>query len=181
MAEPEDMQRVRDNDPERCQSDSKFGQCSFRSMPGRNVCRMHVTGALATILKQEARNQYNLTRWKGRINDFATSPVVKSLREEIGIARMSLEAILEQCKDAYDIQINSNKIGQMLERIEKLVVSCERIESKAGLTLDKSAAIILAQQIIDIISTKVDDTDIIEEIVNEIQAVIESAGRVTIN
>lgn len=180
MADPASMRRVNEDDPERCQGDSRGGQCQFARLEGGKYCRIHA-GAQNTLKNADiaAKRSYQLTRWKARVDDFSTSPAVKSLREEIGISRMMLEQILEKCQDATDLMLNSNKITPLVLTIEKLVSSCDRLETKLLLTLDKSAAILLAEQIINLITEEVEDPEIVERIAAKMEQVMINAGRVT--
>jgi hypothetical protein len=153
----------RPDDPRRCQASVVNQQCPYQAIESSTFCHMHTPGTQDKIKKEMVRN-YQLTQWKSRVDQFADSDSAKSLREEIGIARLVLENILGICKDSHDLILYSAKISDMVMKIEKLVVSCNRLESNLGMLLDKTAAINLASQIVAIISEEVPDDLLIEKI-----------------
>lgn len=56
----------------------------------------------------------------------------------------------------------------MVAGIEKVVMSCDRLERSMNLTMDKSTAMKLAADIVELISSKVSDPVVIDEISNGI-------------
>lgn len=160
--------------PTRCQGVDKRGQCIFESMSGTKYCKLHQSGSSDNreqLLSKETRN-YNLAKWSQRINKFADSSSVKSLREEIGIARMVLESILDRCQDANDIFLYSSRIGDHLLKIEKIVVSCHKLEQSSGSLLDKTTILQIANTIIEILGKHIVDSNILETIADEIITMI---------
>lgn len=155
------------SDPERCQATGKTGQCPYKAMPGYKICQRHAGQTLGGEAKQRS-NQYRLQVWQTRVDEFAENDNVKSLRDEIGILRMLMEETLNQCKTATDLMIYQSKLSNLAMQIEKLVTSCNRLEMKMGMLLDKSAALSLAGQIVDIISSEIDDPEVIDRISNGI-------------
>ncbi len=151
--------------------------CPYRAVAGTGRCEKH-GGYLKEeySIKAEERS-YNLAKWRTTLDRFGDSPTLKSLREEIAIARMSLEAIVNKCEDQFDLAMNAPKICLMLSQIEKLVVSCNRLEDRLGLVLDRSAVINLAENIVQVISGHV-DPDVLEQVALKIQEAVEASGRV---
>jgi hypothetical protein len=148
---------------ERCDSVVQSGPCPYLKVPGSNFCPMHQGRSLHELKKKEVRN-YRLAKWQARINEFADNDQVKSLREEIGIVRMMLEETLNQCQDSTDLLLYSHKISQLVAQIERLVVSCDKLENRMGLLLSKAAVIQLASTYVNIITEHVDDPLIVEAI-----------------
>src|SRR4029077_12914332 len=106
--------RVEDNDPERCQGvSSTKGQCQFKRATGSQYCKMHGGAAVLKSAEQERIRNYRLSKWQLRMNEFADSDQVKSLREEVGISRMVLEEIVNRCKDSTELLMCSAKIADM--------------------------------------------------------------------
>lgn len=155
------------DDPNRCQGNNKVGQCSFLAVPGSNMCPKHDLHNIARQRNADKRN-YRLTKWQARMEEFADSDKVKSLREEIGILRILLEENMNRCQSAMDIVLYSGKISDLVVKIEKLVASCHRLEQSTGLLLDKSAVINLSNTIITIIANNVKDDAILSVVSDQI-------------
>ena len=114
--------------------------------------------------QKEVKRNYQLREWKRRVEDFADSDQIKSLREEIGIMRLVMEEMLNRCADATDLLMFSHRIGDAAMKIEKLVVSCDKLEGRMGLLLSKRAVVQLAGQYVQIINNYVTDPEIIDQI-----------------
>jgi hypothetical protein len=171
------LEKVPDDDPERCTSYFDMGQCQFRSVPGTTKCSMH--GGQFEIQRIEKKNirAYRLARWQSQFDRFSNDPKIKTLREEIALARLTLEAIINKCNDEHDLLVYSGKIQLMLGQIGKLVVDCNRLENHLGLVLDKSAIINLAEKIVAIISAHIPE-DQLNLIAEQIAEAINLAGTV---
>lgn len=158
--------------PNRCVSVGPQGQCCYMAYPGATRCARHNGQAEATAEKKKDAKQYRLEQWGARVGELADHDKVKSLRDEIGITRMLLEATLNKCTDVNELLLYTPKISLLTGQLEKLVVSCTKLEQSGGMLMDKSAALALAGKIVDIIGKYVADgdtiakisTDIIEEI-----------------
>jgi hypothetical protein len=150
--------------PDRCQGvlQGQGTQClNMRdATKGSKFCPAHMARSHnSPTVRREAMRTYELGKWNERKNKFADDEKVKSLREEIGILRMMIEEQLKACVTENDLIINSDKISNMVLKLEKLVVSCNTLETKLGLLLDKSAVIQLASVIVEIISEFVIDAE----------------------
>jgi hypothetical protein len=179
MAVEDKLIKVAIDDPRRCQGSFKNGQCQFISNPGTNFCEYHNAPARRQIAQQENRS-FRLAQWQSRLNEFTDNPNVKTLREEIGIARITLENILLMCQDSNDLLIYSSKIGDMLTRIQKLVATCHAIENQLGLTLDKSAVISLAEKIITIFEQHIQDEDTMKAVAKQVgEAIVSTKKEIT--
>ncbi len=158
-------------DPLRCQGSlkGKGGQCPFKSVKGTKYCPMHMGFSFQKIkIEEEEKSNYRLGKYQARVERFANNPQVKSLREEIGITRMLLEEIVNSCNDSADLMIKSGKISEMVMKIEKLVVSCHKLEVQSGLLLDKIAITNFANTLITIINHHVTNPDTVNTIADQI-------------
>lgn len=162
------FQRCEEDDPHRCQANVANGQCPYKAMVNMSYCPMHNAAGNAIAAKKNVRN-YNLGKWQARVNDFADNDKVKSLREEIGIMRMMLETIMDKCTDATELLIQSTRIGDMVIKIEKLVASCQRLEEKTDVLIDKQKAMMIADLVISVVTMHITDPKIIDAISNDIQ------------
>ena len=160
--------RVEADDPTRCQANHAKGQCQYQAVENSKYCPMHGGNKAVEARNKQVVRQYNLAQWQSRVNDFSDHDQVKSLRDEIGITRMLLENMITKCQDSNDLLLFSSKIGELVGKIERLVVSCNRLEGSMGMLLDKAAALNLAGQIVEIISKHVNDDAAIDAIAGEI-------------
>jgi len=148
----------------RCEGMVLNGQCPFNKAEGTNYCPMHGHNKSEIHIQNEIKRNYQLRRFKERIYALADSEQIKSLREEIGILRMCVEETINRCEDATDILMASHRISDLIIKIEKLVVSCDKLEGRMGLLLSKRAIIQLAGEFVQIISVHIDDPNVIESI-----------------
>ena len=162
-----DHSRVEPGDPEQCQQITRHGQCRNKKMPGILYCPGHAGGMIGNQKKQELKN-YQLGKYQTRVQDMVNSPEIKSLREEVGIARMVLEGVLLRCTGDNDLLLHSNKISDLVTKIEKLVLSCHKLEQSNGFLLDKATVIKLAEGIVDVIGLYIKDEEAVEKVANGI-------------
>jgi len=131
-------------------------------MPGANHCARH-GGNMANPKEKHLRN-YRLTKWKNRVGELADSQGIKSLREEVGILRIIMEEMLNQCEDATDLLLYSSRMADLVMKIEKVVISCDKMESKMGMLLSRESVLQLAGEFVSIIADQVDDMEVIDAI-----------------
>jgi hypothetical protein len=156
-----------DHPRERCEATVKSGQCPYKKARSTNHCEMHGANSGENARKTEIQRNYRLQRWQNRISEFADNDNIKSLREEVGILRMVLEEMLNQCETSLDILLYSQKMSDLVMKIERLVTSCDKLENRMGLLLNKSSVLQLASTYVQIINNYVSDPDIIESISQE--------------
>lgn len=165
--------------PNRCPSPTKDGQrqCGYLAVQfedgsyGKH-CLLHGGGNEKRSNQKAEQKNYKLGKWQNRVGAFADNPAVKSLREEIGITRMILEEVIGRCPDEASLLMESPRIGDLVTKLEKLVISCHKLEASTGMLLDKTSAIHIASRIVEIISKNISDADIIDKISEEIITVI---------
>lgn len=150
---------IDDNDPDRCQAVGKHGQCPYKKVPGTNGCPRHGGNKAIEAKNNEAVRTYRLAMWQQRVNEFADDGKIKSLREEIGITRLLLEAQMNACTNNTELLINSHKISDLVMKLDKLVTSCHAMEMKMGMLLDRNAILQLGSVVVEIISEFVIDSD----------------------
>lgn len=171
------FKRVADDDPRRCQQVVARGkyQCSYERIEGSDFCPMHAGNQNNRLFREEERRKdfnYQLQKYRARVTAFAENPQVKSLREEVGVLRLLLEETLNKCQNTNELLIYSTKISGLVIQIEKLVTSCNTLETKTGQLLDKSVVIKLVEQIISIICAYISDVDLLEQLSNDIETMM---------
>ena len=149
---------------ERCEATVKSGQCPYCKAEGTSYCPMHGSNSGRNAHTAEVIRNYRLQRWKSRIDEFADNDQIKSLREEVGILRMMMEEMLNKCTDTTELLLYSHRIADLAMKIERLVISCDKLENRMGMLLSKSAVLQLAGTYVSIINTYVKDIDVIEQI-----------------
>ena len=168
MAHEVKLIKCEPDDPRRCKSNIKTGQCPFLAEEGCENCMMH--GANKEIAKAEKIEQsnYNIAKWQKRINEKANAPGVKSLREEVAMLRILMEEEWNMCNDEKELLMHSPRLSDLAKDIDKVLGSCHRIEQSSGQMLDKTLAMNFGAQVITIIGGYIKDDDILDKIGNDI-------------
>lgn len=167
-------ERVREDDPERCQKVNGQGQCWFRRLEGSDYCKVHTPGIVAAKASKERIRNYKLGQYQQRVGELADNSQVKNLREEIAILRLTLETTLNRCLGENDLLIHSNKIMMLAGQIQRLVESCHKIEQATGFLLDKIALTKIVFQIVEVCEKRINDEGMRALISNDIVALLES-------
>ena len=173
LNEDYELERADPDSPERCTHTRKSDnqQCPYKRKPNSPYCPKH-----APSDEKERIYNYRLTQFKARVQDFSVSPQIKSLREEIGIARLVLENIVNLCKDNTHLLLNSSQISNMVSQIDRLVNSCHKLEISTEQLLDRSKALQLADGILRILSEELDDPTIVAKIASKVGALFVPEG-----
>ncbi|REJ86529.1 MAG: hypothetical protein DWQ35_23145 [Planctomycetota bacterium] len=177
------VNRVKDPaDPRRCQGAAPDGQCMNEAESGSDFCRAH--GGHSTAEAQEKR-LYLLTKAKHRerLAQLSEHEEIKSLRDEIAIARMLIEERFNAIKNDSDLLAAFGPINTSLLTVERLVKSAHQIEQNLGNLLAKTSVLALGQSISRILIDELEDLPDYEEIVDRINeriiTTIASAGNPT--
>lgn len=163
----EKRKRVAEDDPRRCQQVCGKYQCYYQAVDGSTYCCMHAgnqNNKNWQAAEKTKMHNYRLACYRARVEEFAENPHVKSLREEVGVLRLLLEETINKCQTTSDLMIYSNKISGLVIQIEKLVTSCNNIETKTGQLLDRSVVIKLVEQMMGIINNYIDDPDLLNQL-----------------
>lgn len=111
-------------------------------------------------------SNYKLS-WQNELNKYLSDEKIVSLRGEIGVLRLIIEELLNQSEDAITLLSNSVTICGHINTVEKLVLSCHKLEQSNGLLLDKEQAIQLANELVTIVGNYIKDSLILEKIAAE--------------
>lgn len=173
------LEKVSPEDPNRCQGViGKGGQCDYRAEPESKYCIRHGGNKAGFAKDRQRLHDYRLQKWQERLNEFAASEVVTSLRGEVGVLRIMLEETLNMCQSPQDLHLYSSRIQDLVMKIDKVVNSIAKLDARAGNLLDKSGCLILAGQIVEIIGKYVKDGKQIDAISEElIDLVARLAGK----
>ena len=99
---------------------------------------------------------YVISRWADELKKFATQERIITLRDEIGVLRLITEEQLNACTQDYDLVVQSLPICSNIQKIQKLVESCHKLEKKIGLLLDEETAQLFAQSLIEVAGNHLD-------------------------
>ncbi len=168
------LERCEPGDPGQCQAVAGQGQCHYLAVPGFKFCRMH-HGREQSAAKIKSLHQYRMGKWQARVEEFETHESVKSLRSEVGVLKMLLEETVARCESHVELLMASSKIGELVDKIHRLVPTMEKMEQNAGITLDKNAVLQLADVFAAIIGEYVDDEDSKMEIADRIISAVVDA------
>jgi hypothetical protein len=154
-------------DPHRCKGAIPSGQCLNRAAEGSEYCLAH-----NGVDRAPARNlrQYLLDKAhdQARLAQFAEHEEIKSLRDEIALARMLVERRWNMVQTDTDLLAACGTLNTLLLTIERLVKSCHQIEQSLGALLARQSVIKLGQQVCQIIIDRLEGIPNYEEIVDGI-------------
>lgn len=163
----EDITKVTDPaDPRRCQFNAKNGQCWCRAMDNSIYCKIHggISQAKAVERRELKNYRIQMANIRNRTTEMLSSTGIKSLRDEVALARYMLEATINKCETESELITYSHQISDMIAKIEKLVTSCHKLESSLGGLLDKQAVLNFSTQVVNIISEEVQDEEVINKV-----------------
>lgn len=137
--------------PNRCQAVTAKGQCPNKAAKGQQYCQIH--GGR----DENHKKSYQLAKWRNRLDRFSESRDIKNLNDELGLLRMTLEALVNKCQDDNDLVMNQGAISNLVMNITKLITSTTAVEQKIGKYVDKKTILQFASEVIDIIATELAD------------------------
>jgi hypothetical protein len=158
------FERCDEADPNRCQglSHNRGSQCPFKAVEGSKYCPRHAGNSQIKAKEKENVRIYLLEKWKAGLARQADHPQLKSLREELGILRMTLEMQMNRCEDEAELMMRAGAITEMVREITKTARICHDLEKSVGAVLDKTQATQWVLELGQIIAQYVDDPDILE-------------------
>jgi hypothetical protein len=103
------------------------------------------------------RQQYLLTdpRFQTRLAQLGTADEIKSLRDEVAIARLLVEERLNKIKNDQDLFSACGSINALLLTIEKLVSRSHILEQNLGQLYHRSTIIQMMQAFVEIVDEEV--------------------------
>lgn len=100
---------------------------------------------------------------------------IKSLREEIFLARAMVERRLNMVESDADFLQACGTVNTYLLTLERLVTSCHKLEVNLGALLSKGAIVALAQSIVSILMEELQHIDGYEAIIDRVSTNILAA------
>ena len=149
-----ELERVNaEDDPRRCHGATRTGQCWNVSAAGSDRCM----ACAKTDLVEADRRSYLLTdpRFQTRMMELGEVDEIKSLRDEVAIARMLIEERLNRIKKDEDFFTATGAINSLLLTVEKLVSRSHILEQNLGQLYHRSTVAQLMQAVVEIIDDEV--------------------------
>lgn len=167
------FERCPPDDPNRCQAVHANMQCPYKSLEGATYCGRHQGGSQLLSQERQSTRLYKLAQWSEQLNRQADHPNIKSLREEIGILRITLQERLASCEDGQKLLMFSGSITEMVREIAKTIKTCHALEMSLGTVLDKSQAQAWVSEVGEILSRYIDDADVLQFIAEDMISALE--------
>jgi hypothetical protein len=163
--------RCAENDPHRCQSMTDKGQCPFLAVPPTTYCVIHGNHS---IRKTESDNLYEFTRTEvlSRLSKFKQHPEAMKLTTELGVLRLTLEALLNKFTDNYEFATNSATISALIGSIERTLTANLKLEKHMNDLLSITQVIAMAQSFYNCVTQYIKDPDTIEKIAQEFEKIM---------
>jgi len=143
------------------------GQCKREALPGKTQCPIHANNP-----EKHEKRMYLLldSKYRERHAQLSEHEEIRSIREEVGIARMLLEERLNAINCEADLIASCAGINTLLLTIEKLTQSCLKLDQSVGNLLSKPVLLKVASDIVQIVLEEVSeipDHDVIVEQISE--------------
>jgi len=107
-------------------------------------------------------------KYRERHSQLAEHEELRSIREEVGIARMLLEERLNAINTEADLIASCSSINTLLLTIEKLTQSCFKLDQSVGNLLSKPVLLKVASDIVQIVLEEVVELPNHEAVVDRI-------------
>lgn len=176
--------RVNDDDPNRCQAVHAAFQCPFRAVGdfdsenqrwiGPKYCPRHGGTMQATMAKREEKRLYLSAKWQEQIGEQVDHPKIKSLAEEIGIIRMTLQAKLNLIQDDKELVMHSSGIIGLVNSVKDLVKTWQHIQERSGEVLDRTTMNIFVQELLTILTRYIDDPEVLQMVGEDISGALDT-------
>jgi hypothetical protein len=170
------IERVKSpDDPERCQGIvPAHGQCLMRAVPGGKRCIFHGGSSELDIIEKKNIFTYRLERYKNRVEDFQSSPALKSLRDEVALTRFLTQKILEYGSN--DLLQFCVPVTRLMNQVRELSLASARIEHSLETIIEYDNAVEIAHNVL----LQVQNHEKFEELGEEILLLLEKMSKKTV-
>lgn len=161
----------------KCQYAVNGRQCGEDAEPDVKYCKRHNRGQVRYELKNYMLDK---VEWRTRLSELSASDSIKTLTEEISLARMVLESLMNYVKDEADLVGQIPKITQLLSTIERLQKSGFTLERSLSHLISKPALMRLAGEIAGILLEELAGIPNYEDTVDKIiDRIMDSMSNIT--
>jgi len=133
--------------------------CPHQAEEGRELCKLH-GGELPALRTLREKSLYKLDSssflktLSQRATDINRDPRSRTLRNEIGILRATIERLLSSCDSDEALFLRGGEINNVMRTIESLMKTTFTIEKESGDLLNRDQALELASELVSVIITK---------------------------
>jgi len=144
------------------------GQCKREAEQGQSLCPLHVSPG--TDAQKWGKRMYAIQNHARRVrhSTFSDHEELRTIKEEIAIARTLLEERLNTIKTDADLIAACGPLNTLLLTIERLTTSCLKLDQTVGNLLGKPTLLRIASDTVDIILHELEDIPHKEVIVDKI-------------
>lgn len=163
------MQLVtRPDDPSRCQASAGSNQCNAVALEGEKFCAQH-SGSRVTKTPAKLR-QYHLlnTYLKDSYEKFSENENIKTLRDEVSLARALLERRLNLITCDADVLANSGAVNQQFLVLQKLVTSMHTLDKSLNNLVSREDLIACANALYSVVAEELEGIEDYELITDRI-------------
>ncbi len=164
---------------DRCTHVYPNGQCPEKAI-ANGKCAAH--GGTAALNRKNKR-MYTLARAEaqGLYGELADHEGLRTLRDEVAIARMAVQRWADSIKSDDDLQLKIPMLNTLLLTVKALVEACNKTEQNLGRLLDSAQVMWLAGEVIKICSEELDgvpdSSDRLERISERLLDSVKLAGK----
>lgn len=154
----------------RCEFTYDGGQCTEEAIVGGTRCNLH-----AHIDPEHTQKRlYNLLKFKyrTRYEQIGEHEALRSLRDEVAIAKMMLEETLNNIQNDSEFAASRSDLAHQLATVEKLVASMLKMETSLGTLISKPTLLKIAADMVRILLDKLKDVPNHELIIDDISVAI---------
>ncbi len=151
------MRRVKDpDDPDRCRATAACGgQCWNESCEKSDYCPVH--GGASNAAREEM-NTYLAEQFARRITiEGGELDEIKILKENLMVLNATIAARTKLMTDEASMITNSGPVTDLIMKAEKVTASLHRLATASGLLLAKPALVIWGHEIVQAVSSMVED------------------------
>lgn len=177
-------EKCKPDDPQRCQSVTKDGQCRYLSVEGSEHCAYHSgnqRGGDQLAHRQKERyliDQEDLRQAYLRNND---DKGYLGLKDEISLVTALLQKRINSIATDADCTMAVGHVNILVQRLESMKINLIKIQSSLGLVLGKDELRVLARNMAQILDEELegldDKAERMDRIVERLFEAIETAGQ----
>ena len=138
------------SDQPQCMGITDYGQCPYEAYMASDNCIMHGGNKIQERIERDETRKYRLAILRADYNRHCDDDGIKSLADEIGLARTILQSHLDQCQTSTALLLKSHTISDLLRQIKELVTSCHKLDMSLGGLLDRGKIIAFAEEVVTI-------------------------------
>lgn len=133
----------------------RCAKCEKEPEPGSFYCMAH-GGAIQKTKEKKARlYDLNKTEYLRKLSDRAiemeASPEFVSVKSELGILRVVLERVLEQCDSHEKLVLRQGEITNLIDKIARLALQLKDTEKELGLLLSREQTKEIAGELLKVL------------------------------